>query len=162
LSPCKELGLLYYRLEHFADAQRSLERALALQPHDPELYQALAENVLKLKASDQGLAYQKKALEFSRPEAVARRQEKLGVMALQLGRAQEVADYFQPAQAAGRDRWEMNSRALSTRMRSGSPYWATARFRVEATSSMTNWKRFSRLAVPAARPSEPATTRINK
>lgn len=60
----KELGFHAYRLEHFAEAQRSLERALALQPHDPELYQALAENILKLKAPDQGRAYQKKALEF--------------------------------------------------------------------------------------------------
>lgn len=106
-SALKELGFLYYRLEHFAEAQRCLERALALQPHDPELYQALAENALKLKAPEQALAYQKKALEFSRPEVVAPRQEKLGVMALQLGRAQEAADYFQQAQAAGRDSWEI-------------------------------------------------------
>ncbi len=37
-SAFKELGFLDYRLEHFAEAQRSRERALALQPHDPELY----------------------------------------------------------------------------------------------------------------------------
>ena len=104
----KQLGAIYYQLERYPEAQRSLEKALVLQPHDPHIYQALAENALKLQDPEQALAYQKKALELThRAETAGPMWETLGFIALKLDRHQEAADYFHQALAAGRDRWEI-------------------------------------------------------
>ncbi len=104
----KQLGAIYYQLAGYHEAQRALEKALALQPHDPYLYQSLAEIALKLKSPAQALVYQKKALELPhRPGTEGPVWESLGFTALKLERFQEAADAFRQALAAGRDRWEV-------------------------------------------------------
>lgn len=108
LTAYKHLGLIYYRLGQFAEAQQSLEQALALQPNNPELNQALAETALKLGAPERALTYRKKATELtSHPEAAGRSWQDLGLMAMNLGHYQEAAGYFNKAMAAGQDSWEI-------------------------------------------------------
>ena len=104
----KTLGSLYDRLGRYAEAQRSLKRALALRPGDLDLYQSLAEIALKLKEPEQALQYQKKAIELSRVSGkLGRNWENLGLIALRLERYQEAADYLKKALAAGQDSWDL-------------------------------------------------------